>query len=324
MMNAQGKKINIKKLLLSQMVLISLILFIAGVTIFYPTFLSFDNIRNIFMDMSMYGVVACGMTVLIICGEFDLSSSSQYMWASILFVTLLNRTSVPLAILAVLVSGMILGTVNGLIVTRLKVNSFTATLGTMIIIRSICLLFTDGKMVSTENAFIKSFGNATWLGLSSLTYVYVAVIVVISVMLSLTNFGRRIYATGGNIEVARLAGIKVRRYKFSAFVIMGILCAIGGMMLVSELRAGSTQYGTDIALTCVAATVIGGTSLSGGSGNVVRTFLGMLVINVLYKALIFLGLQAYYQSLAKGVVLIAVVVLDAYVSQSSKARKVSA
>jgi ribose/xylose/arabinose/galactoside ABC-type transport system permease subunit len=194
----------------------------------------------------------------------------------------------------------------------------------MIIIRSICLMFTDGKMVSTENEFIKNFGNATWLNLSSLTYVYIAVLIVISVILAYTNFGRRIYATGGNIEVARLAGIKVLRYKFAVFVIMGILCAIGGMMLVSELRAGSTQYGTDIALSCVAATVIGGTSLSGGSGNVIRTFLGMLVINVLYKALIFLGFQAYYQSLIKGVVLIAVVVLDAYVSQSSQARKVSA
>ncbi len=323
-MNTQSKKINVKRLLLSQVVLVSLILFIVVISVFFPAFLQGDNIRNIFMDMSIYGVVACGMTVLIICGEFDLSSSSQYMWASILFVTLLNKVPVPIAILGVIASGMIWGAINGILVTRFKVNSFTATLGTMIIIRSICLLFTDGKMVSTDNEFIKSFGNATWLGLSSLTYVYIAVLVVISVMLAYTNFGRRIYATGGNIEVARLAGIKVQRYKFATFVIMGILCAIGGMMLVSMLRAGSTQYGTDIALTCVAATVIGGTSLSGGSGNVVRTFLGMLVINVLYKALIFLGLQAYYQSLVKGIVLIAVVVLDAYISQSSKARKVSA
>lgn len=321
-MNA--KKLNVKKMLLSQVVLLSLILFIVVISVFFPTFLQGDNVRNIFMDMSIYGVVACGMTVLIICGEFDLSSSSQYMWASILFVTLLNKVPVPVAILGVIASGMIWGAINGILVTRFRVNSFTATLGTMIIIRSICLLFTDGKMVSTDNEFIKSFGNATWLGLSSLTYVYIAVLIVISVMLAYTNFGRRIYATGGNIEVARLAGINVTRYKFATFVIMGILCAIGGMMLVSMLRAGSTQYGTDIALTCVAATVIGGTSLSGGSGNVVRTFLGMLVINVLYKALIFLGLQAYYQSLVKGIVLIAVVVLDAYISQSSKARKISA
>ncbi len=100
-----------------------------------------------------------------------------------------------------------------------------------------------------------------------------------------------------------------------AFSSMGVLCAIAGIMLVAMLRAGSTQYGTDLALTCVAATVIGGTRLSGGAGNAMRTALGMLVIVVLYKALIYLGLQAYYQNLAKGLVLIAVVVFDIYMTK---------
>jgi len=254
--------------------------------------------------------------MLIISGEFDLSASSQYMWAQILFVTMLNATNNPfLSILVTLVSGLVLGTLNGLIVTKLRVNSFIATLGTMTMIRGLCLVFTNGNMVSTRNEFVKTLGQAQILGISSLFYIYIGVLVVVSVVLAYTNFGRRLYATGGNIEVARLAGIHTSFQKTMAFSSMGLLCAIAGMMLVTMLRAGSTQYGTDIALTCVAATVIGGTRLSGGAGNAIRTALGMMVIVVLYKALIYLGLQAYYQNLAKGLVLIAVVVFDVYTTR---------
>ena len=199
-----------------------------------------------------------------------------------------------------LCSGLVLGFINGVIVTRFRINSFITTLGTMTMIRGLCLVFTGGKMVSTQNAFIKALGTADFLGLSSFFYIYLVVLVVLSIMLASTNFGRRIYATGGNIEVAHLAGIDTAFQKTAAFSIMGVLCGIAGIMLVAQLRAGSTQYGGDLALTCVAATVIGGTRLSGGAGNALRTALGMLLIVVLYKALIYLGLQAYYQNLAEG------------------------
>ena len=285
-------------------------------SIIKTSFLAWWNIQNILLDVSIYGVVACGMTMLIISGEFDLSASSQYMWAQILFVTLLNSTNNPfISIILTLLSGIILGTLNGIIVTKLRVNSFIATLGTMTMIRGLCLVFTDGKMVSTQNSFISTLGGAQILGISSLTFIYIFVLMTVSVVLAYTNFGRRLYATGGNIEVARLAGIDTSFQKIMAFSSMGILCAIAGIMLVAMLRAGSTQYGTDIALTCVAATVIGGTRLSGGAGNALKTALGMFVIVVLYKALIYLGLQAYYQNLAKGLVLISVVVFDIYITK---------
>ncbi len=302
-------------LLLNQSILFLLVGFILSMAVIKPSFLAWWNVQNILLDVSIYGVVACGMTMLIICGEFDLSASSQYMWAQILFVSLLNaRVSPVLAVALTLISGFILGTINGLIVTKFHINSFITTLGTMTIIRGLCLVFTDGKMVSTKNAFIKSIGSAQFLGLSSLTYIYIVVLVVVSVLLAYTNFGRRLYATGGNIEVARLAGVNTQLYKTATFSVMGVLCGIAGIMLVAQLRAGSTQYGTDLALTCVAATVIGGTRLAGGAGNALRTALGMLVIVVLYKALIYIGLQAYYQNLTKGLVLIAVVMFDLFMT----------
>ena len=303
-------------LILNQSILFLLLAFIMAVAIIKPSFLAWWNVQNILLDVSIYGVVACGMTILIICGEFDLSVSSQYMWAQIFFVKLLDFTNNPfLAILLTLGSGFVLGTINGLIVTRFRINSFITTLGTMIMIRGMCLVFTDGKMVSTGNAFIKALGTAEFHGISSLTFIYVVILVIISLMLAFTNFGRRFYATGGNLEVARLAGINTNAQKTAAFSITGLLCAIAGVMLVAQLRAGSTQYGTDLALTCVATVVIGGTRLSGGAGNALRTALGMLVIVVLYKALIYLGLQAYYQTLAKGLVLLTVVIFDSFMTR---------
>jgi ribose transport system permease protein len=309
-------KANPLELALNQTVLLLLFGFIFFMVVVKPSFLAWWNIQSILIDVSIYGVVACGMTILIISGEFDLSASSQYMWAQILFISLLNSTNNPLvSIVLTLVSGFILGTVNGLIVTHFHINSFITTLGTMTMIRGLCLVFTNGKMVSTTNQFAKSLGAANFLGMSSLFYIYFSVLVIISIILAYTNFGRRFYATGGNIEVARLAGIKTSFQKTAAFSIMGILCSIGGIMLVAQLRAGSTQYGTDLALTCVAATVIGGTRLSGGAGNVLRTALGMLVIVMLYNALVYLGFQAYYQNLVKGLVLILVVMFDLFMTK---------
>jgi len=242
----------IVELALKQTVLLLLFGFIVVMAGIRPSFLAWWNIQNILLDVSIYGVVACGMTMLIICGEFDLSASSQYMWAQILFVSLLNATNKPvLSILVTLVSGILLGTINGLIVTKMRVNSFIATLGTMTMIRGLCLVFTGGEMVSTDNAFARNLGQAELLGLSSLTYIYLGVLALVSLVLAYTNFGRRLYATGGNIDVANLAGIKTGFQKIMAFSSMGLLCAIAGIMLVGMLRAGSTQYGTDLALTCV-------------------------------------------------------------------------
>ena len=310
------------ELLQNQTVLFLLIGFVLLMAFVEPSFLAWGNIQNILTNVSIYGVVACGMTILILSGQFDLSVSSQYMWAQILFITLLNSTSnFSLSLMLTLGSGFILGTINGLIVTRLRINSFITTLGTMTMIRGLCLVFTNGNMVSTQNVFIKALGTANFLGLSSLFYIYMLVLIIISVMLAYTNFGRRIYATGGNIEAAHLAGINTSFQTTAAFSITGVLCGIAGIMLAAQLRAGSTQYGTDLALTCVAATVIGGTSLSGGVGNALRTALGILIIVVLYEALAYLGLQAYYQNLVKGFALLVVVMFDLLMTKRRAMRR---
>ncbi len=154
-----NKRSSLVEFVLNQTVLLLLIGFILVMSMVRTSFLAWWNIQSILLDVSIYGVVACGMTMLIISGEFDLSASSQYMWAQILFVTLLNVTNNPfISIVLTLISGALLGTLNGFIVTKLRVNSFIATLGTMTMIRGLCLVFTDGKMVSTRNTFISALG----------------------------------------------------------------------------------------------------------------------------------------------------------------------
>ncbi|MHB1252577.1 MAG: ABC transporter permease, partial [Candidatus Humimicrobiaceae bacterium] len=308
------KSINIKKFVLEQPVFILFLLFAIVIGILKPSFLGIPNIRNLFMDISVYGVVACTMTIAIICGEFDLSAASTFIWSQILFCTLLNHwgaTAISIigAIIVTLISGIIIGSINGLIVTRLRINSFITTLGMMIIIRGLALVFTNGDIVATKNKFIAIIGTGTFLKIPYLIYIYVVFVLIAFFVMKYTRFGRNVFATGGNVVVAKLSGIKTSFYKYMVFVIIGFASALAGIMLVSQIRAGSVLYGTDLSLTAVAATVIGGTSLSGGSGSVIKTFFGMLVLGLLYKALIFLGLQAYYQNLIKGLVLVVVVAM---------------
>jgi ribose transport system permease protein len=320
------KSFNIKKFFLDQPVFIIFLLFAIVIGILKPNFLAPTNLTNLFLDISVYGIVACTMTIAIICGEFDLSASSTFIWSQILFCTLLNLWGstvfgIIASFIVTLISGIIIGSLNGVIVTRLKVNSFITTLGMMIMIKGLALVFTDGNMVSTSNQFIAKMGTGTLFGIPYLIYMYVVFVAIAFYIMKYTRFGRNIFATGGNASVAKLSGINTMFYKFMVFVIIGFASALAGIMLVSQVRAGSVQYGTDLSLTAVAATVIGGTALSGGNGSVIKTFFGMLVLGVLYKALIFLGLQAYYQNLIKGLVLVSVVAIDAYLSRSGNIRR---
>ena len=317
------KPMAIKKFFLEQPVIIVFLLFTIFMGIHKPNFISLGNIQNIFVDISTYGIVASAMTIAIICGEFDLSTTSTYMWSQILFVTLINNwgstaLGIISSIVVTLISGMIIGSINGIIVTKFKISSFITTLGTMIMIKGLALVFTDGNMVSTSNEFVANMGKGRLLTVPYIIYVYIIFVIIAFYIMKYSRFGRNIYATGGNKEVSKLSGINVDFYKFIVFVILGFASAVAGILLVTQIRAGSTLYGIDMALTAIAATVIGGTSLSGGIGNVGKTFIGMLVLGILYKALIYLGLQAYYQNLIKGLVLLAVVSTDAYLNRSGK------
>ncbi len=313
----------IKRFVNKQPVLLLFIFFILLMVVIKPTFVSITNIKNILIDVSIYGVSALAMTIAIITGAFDLSLASNFAWGQIFFCFLLNAWgespgAMLAALLVMLLSTMAVGVINGLSVVVTKIPAFIATLATGIILKGFSLVFTKGNMVSTSNPFIKQMGRGTFLGLSYLTYIFIGFVALAYFVMTYTRFGRGLYATGGNMKAAELSGINVKLSRFSIFVILGFAAGISGAMFVCLMRAGSVLYGTDLALTCVAATVVGGTPLTGGKGSVLRTVVGILLIYVLYKGLAFLGLQGYYNTMIRGIVLLTVVSIDAFMTRGER------
>lgn len=315
MKNPMHDRIKLKAFLSEKAIIIILFAFVIFMIIKKPSFYTWDNITNILTEFSVYGITACAMTVAIICGEFDLSASSVFAWSTVLFISMINRLGLLPAILITLFSGILWGMLNGWLVAKVKMSAFIVTLATMTIAQGLAFFYTNGVPINTSNKTLLAIGAFNIFGLSITPITFVVVLIIFAIVLKKTRFGRNIYATGGNYEVARLAGINVQYYKFIIFVILGICAALSAIMFSTRIRAGSALYGKDLSLYCVAATVIGGTSLSGGNGGVIRTLVGLLVVSILYNALTLLGVQGYFQQLIRGIVLIVVIMIDASINR---------
>ncbi len=317
--------VKVGKFLKNQMVACLLLVFIVVLAISRPSFVSPTYIKAILIDTSIYGVAAIAMTIAIITGAFDLSMAANFAWGQIFFCYLLNAWgSTPMGILGACVCAILscaaFGALNGALIVKLDISAWICTMSMNYAIKGFCLVFTKGDMIATANEFVANFGKGTFLGLSYLTYIFIAVAIIAFLVMRYTQFGRNLYATGGNAACAKLAGVNTDLCRFSTFVITGLAAGIAACMWVCQIRAGSVLYGTDLALTCVAATVVGGTPLSGGKGGVHRTVIGILLIYVLYQGLGFLGLDGWIQQMVKGLVLLLVVSFDAFITQSGTKR----
>jgi len=296
-----------------------LLVFVIVMVFTKRSFYMWDNIVNILNECSVYGVTACAMTAAIICAEFDLSASSVFAWSTVLFVMCCNTLGLGLAFVITLVSGAAMGAFNGFFVAKVKVPAFVATLGTMTAIKGLAYVVTDAQPINTSNEALYKIGQFNVIGITISPIVFAITILVFIWLLKYTKFGRDIYATGGNYEVARLSGINVEFSKFIVFVLLGACAALSGMLYCSRIMAGWAPYGSDLSLYCVAATVIGGTSLLGGSGGVHRTIIGVLVMAVLVNALTLLSVGGSMLKFIRGLVLIIVIMLDAVANMRSKA-----
>jgi len=310
-----------KNFLKNQAIICLLALFILILAISRPSFVSPTNVKNVLLDAAIYGVAAIAMTISIITGAFDLSLSANFAWGQIFFCYLLNAWGATAggilgAFLCMVLSCMAIGVLNGVIVVKGGIPAFIATMGMNYVIKGWCLVFTGSDMIATDNAFVAGFGKGTFLGLSYLTYIFILVAIIAILVMKYTQFGRNLYATGGNAVAASLSGVNINFYRFIVFVILGFAAGLAASMYVCEIRAGSILYGTDLALTCVAATVVGGTPLTGGKGGVERTVVGILLLYVMYKGLGFLGLAGYFNTMVKGIVLLLVVSFDSFMTQS--------
>ena len=305
--------------LLGNAVSMIMIAFILFMVIYKPSFVRWDNICNIINECAIYGITACAMTAAIICAEFDLSASSVFAWSTVLCCLLCDAIGFFPAVIVTILCGAAFGAFNGILVSRVRMPAFVATLGTMTAIKGLAYVVTDAQPVNTANETLKAIGQFHVAGIGTAPMVFLAVLLLFAWFLKKTRFGRAIYATGGNYEVARLSGINVKLGKLVVFVLLGAFAALSGVMYTSRIMAGWAPYGSDLSLYCVAATVIGGTSLAGGNGGVHRTIIGVLLMAIMFNALTMLGVDGSMQKFIRGIVLITVILLDAVANKRRRA-----
>lgn len=306
--------------ILDQMPLVALIVLCLGTAMLSDRFLSPVNLTNILLQASVMAIVAMGMTYVIISGGFDLSVGSIVALSGCVSAWVMLETNVPLGIVAGVAVGAAVGYMNGFIVSRLQVNPFIATLGTMVIIRGVVLLITDGRPIYGEEGLPEVFlelGSGRIFGIHYLIWAPIILFIIFNWLLHMTAYGRRLFATGGNREAAFLAGIEVKRVVTSAYVWCGVLGGIAGVMLASRLQSGQPTAGEFYELTSIAAVVLGGAALHGGVGKLYKSMIGVFIMMVLANSLNLLNVHSYWQRVAVGLVIIAAAAADQIKSRRS-------
>lgn len=316
-------------LLLRLRTVVALIAVVAFFSVMAPNFLSSANFLIMFKHVAIIAILAVGMTFVILTGGIDLSVGSIAGLAGMVAGGLiLNGVSLSAfgvviypgvwAVVGItLVLGALVGAVNGLLVTRLGVAPFIATLGMLYIARGAALLTSDGSTFPNlvgqpelGNQGFQWLGAGTVFGLPASVLILLVLGVAATVLLSATPFGRRIYAVGGNERAAVLSGVRVGRVKLAAYAISGFCAALVGLIVASELVAAHPASGETFELSAIAAVVLGGASLAGGRGTIWGALIGACVIGVLGDGMVMMGVSEFWQMVIKGLVIVAAVVLD--------------
>ncbi|MCE0765100.1 ABC transporter permease [Pseudonocardia kujensis] len=292
-----------------------LVLLVIAASVLYPGFLRGANIGNILTQNSAVGLIAIGMTFVIISGGFDLSVGATYALGATLFAGLTLATgSIVVAGLGALAAGVIVGLVNGLVVARLGINPFVATLGTSSVVSGIAYIYSNSSpfIVNSVPEF-QDLALSTIAGVRLPIWILVIVFVVAGFLLAKTTYGRNIAAVGGNYEAAWLTGLRVKGLNASVYVLTGVLSALAGMMDASRLGVGQADVGGAMALDAIAIVVVGGTSLRGGEGAIWRSAVGLLILATLTNVFYSLNVSQNWQLIAKGCIVVAAVAVDALV-----------
>lgn len=291
--------------------IIALIALLALFSFANEYFFTSRNLANILLQMAVIAVLAFGMTYVLMLGEIDLSVGSIVALCGVALGLFLSwGMPVGLALLGVLVVGVLCGLGNGLVSAGLGIPTFIVTVATMGIFRGIAYAVTDSKPVAIENETVIALGNGTVLGIPYPVLFMLAVLIGMEVVLGRTRFGRTIMLSGGNRTAARFAGLRTGRLQVYVFMIMGAAAALAGILMSSRLFSAQPNAATGYELDAIAAAVLGGTSLTGGQGSVVGTFIGALIIAVVNNGMNIIGLDYYYQGIVKGLIIIVAVFID--------------
>ncbi|NHM76017.1 ribose ABC transporter permease [Staphylococcus sp. 11007852] len=308
------KQLTAKTTLLEKLIpFLGLILLIIMISVLNPAFLDLSNLLNLLRQISINGLIAFGMTFVILTGGIDLSVGSILALSSACIALMITSGVDPIiAIILGVLIGFILGVVNGLFVTKGNMAPFIATLATMTIFRGLTLVVTDGNPITNfgDNYLFQLFGKGYFFGVPVPAVTMTIVFIVLFILLHKTIFGRHTYAIGGNEIASKISGIKVNRVKILIYGISGLMSALAGAILTSRLNSAQPTAGTAYELDAIAAVVLGGTSLTGGKGRIVGTLIGVLIIGVLNNGLNLLGVSSFYQQVVKGVVILIAVLID--------------
>jgi len=274
---------------------------------------------NLLQQSSVVGIISLGMTFVIIVAGIDLSVGSVLALSSmVLGILVTNGTGTFFAIIMAILAGGMLGWINGIVSTKLKVPAFIATLAMMVAARGIALLLTDGEPIHNLPPSIRFLGGNiidNKVPVSGILWILLTIIGIF--VLHYTTFGRKLYAIGGNPQSAYLSGIEVNRYIIAAYVICGAMSALTGVVLTSWLTVAQPTAGKGIELDAIAAVVLDGTSLFGGIGGVGGTFIGVLLLSIITNIFNLLGLSSYYQSIFMGIIIVLALVLNRFVVKKS-------
>jgi ribose transport system permease protein len=303
-------------------ILIATVAIVIGASIVADGFLSTANLLSIAQQIALLGIVATGMTYVIVVGEIDLSVGSQYGFLAVALAWLVHDVGIPVgpAVPLVICIGAVIGAVNGLVTTLFGVPSFVVTLASLAMLRGGALLLSDGVPIpGSTNASFKAVTSGQPLpNLTAQSLWMALVMVTLGFLLTKTRFGSNVYSVGGNAKAAGDAGINVRRTKVTCFAITGALCGLAATLLVGWLGNANPLTGSGFELSVIAAVVVGGASLSGGKGSVIGTLLGAIIAGVLTNALVLAGIDGNWQQVATGALILVAVLVNVAVSRRAR------
>ena len=297
-----------------------LILFVMCVvaSILSPSFLNVTNIFNVFKQITVSGIVACGMTFVILTGGIDLSVGSIVGLAGAMSAGVLAATgNIFLATITGIGIGLVCGSANGLLVSRCGIPPFIATLGMMTLLRGCVLIYTQGSPIAVKSDGFKFIGKGDVFGIPVPVLILIVLFLLGHFILTKTRFGRNVYAFGGNKEAARLSGICVKKTEWLVYTISGLLAGVAAIVLTARLGSAQSTSGSGIEMDAIAAVILGGTSLSGGTGFVLPTIVGAMIMGIIDNILTLMNVNPHATNIVKGAVIIIAVLVDKKVKDLS-------
>lgn len=313
-MKTKEVKLSNDKLSLSRLydrfgVLVVFVLLFAVSCMLSDRFLQTSNLFNILRQISTFGILSVGMTFVIVSGGIDLSVGSIIALVCVITANMVNDHGIIPAILVALLVGALVGLINGVGIAYGKLQPFIMTPGTMYMASGAASIYTNGTPISIKGNFSK-IGNSMLFNTIPLPAIYFIVILIAAyLVMRNTRFGRHVYSIGSNKEATRLAGVDVKKVTLSVYILSGVLAAVTGIIFAAQMASGSPVAGEGYEMNAITAAVVGGTSMSGGKGNLLGTFLGAVIMGILSNIMNLCGVSSYWQTVLTGLILVVAILV---------------